>query len=170
MGPTCQSLTLSSPCFFLCRMFAVMALRALPKPPPLCLAVVEGDPVFPAVGRRQVAHAAFPSSPLAFTPSCALSLSSTPKAREQSKRATLLDPKIRPPNRHGFQIQRAQGSFIFLASFPATPTSAPTRQTLELRISPPPEPPWRRREPHVARPPLTIPAATNYTNRVVVIS
>ena len=48
-----------------------MAFRALPKPPPLCLAVVEGDPVFPAVERRQVVHDAFPSSPpasLPFTP------------------------------------------------------------------------------------------------------
>ena len=83
-----------------------------------------GSPRFPGQRRSQVVHA-LPSE-LATCLHSFLRPLVYPKAQEQSKRATLLDPKIRPPNRHGFRIQRAQGSFIFLDSFSATPTSAPT--------------------------------------------
>ena len=68
MDPTCHTLTLPSPC---AAPSAVMEADAFPKLPRCVVAVVEADPVFPAVERRQVAHDAFPSSPpasLPFTP------------------------------------------------------------------------------------------------------
>ena len=64
MDPTCHTPTTHLPVLYV----AVMAPRALPKLPAAVLAVVEADPGFPAVERRQVVHEAFPSSPPASLP------------------------------------------------------------------------------------------------------
>jgi len=45
VGPTCHSLTLPFPCAAQC---AVMKTEVSRSSTPLCVAVVEGDPVFPA--------------------------------------------------------------------------------------------------------------------------
>ena len=60
MDPTCHTLTLPSPC---AAPSAVMEAEAFPKLPRCVVAVMEADPVFPAVERRQVVHDDSLSSP-----------------------------------------------------------------------------------------------------------
>ena len=66
MGPTCHTLPLPSPC---AAQFVVMEATVSRSLPAAMRAVVESDPYFPAVERRQVVHDAFPSSPPASLPS-----------------------------------------------------------------------------------------------------
>ena len=64
----CPHLSFSHPLFSLCRTVRGMEAEVSRSSPPLCVAVVEGDPVFPAVERRQVVPGTFPSSPPASLP------------------------------------------------------------------------------------------------------
>ena len=74
MDPTCHTPTSHLPVLHV----AVMAPRALPKLPAAVLAVVEADPGFPAVERRQVDHAPLPELATCLTLLCDLSSSSSP--------------------------------------------------------------------------------------------
>ena len=75
MGPTCHSLTLPSPC---AAQFAVMKTEVSRSSTPLCVAVVEGDPVFPAGDVAKSTTPLFPSSPPASLPFLSLSFLSSP--------------------------------------------------------------------------------------------
>ena len=75
MDPTCHTLTLPSPC---AAPSAVMEAEAFPKLPRCVVAVVEADPVFPAVERRQVDHAPLPELATCLTSLCDSSSSSPP--------------------------------------------------------------------------------------------
>ena len=77
MAPTCHSLSHTSPCAAQC---AVMAADASRSSTPFCIAVVEGDPVFSAVGRRQVDHAPLPELATCLTSVYASPSSSSPSS------------------------------------------------------------------------------------------
>ena len=165
MGPTCHSLTLPSPCAAQCAVWRPRSSRS----------------------SHRCALPSWRAIPF-FRPSD-VAKSLTPPSRARHLPSLLPAPSRLPPklkNRASgllYSIQKSghQIAMDFKSSAPKAHLSfylpsqllqhqPQPRQTLESRISPPPEPPWCRREPHVARPPPTIPAATNYTNRAVVIS
>ena len=99
MGPTYHSLTLSSPCAAQC---AVMAADASRSSTPLCIAVVEGDPVFSAVGRRQVDHAPLPELATCLTSVYASPSSSSPSSVRHGRRLKL--PALAGPIRELLSI------------------------------------------------------------------
>ena len=81
MGPTCHSLTLPFPCAAQC---AVTKTEVSRSSTPLCVAVVEGGPVFPAGDVAKSTTPLFPSSPPA-------SLSSAPSVLSLSSSLVAMD-------------------------------------------------------------------------------
>ena len=82
-------LSFSHPLFSMCRTVGGMEAEVSRSSPPLCVAVVEGDPVFPAVGRRQVDHAPLPELATCLTSVYASPSSSSPSSVRHERRLKL---------------------------------------------------------------------------------
>ena len=79
-------LSYSHPPFFLCGTVRSNGADTFPKLPRCVVAVVEADPVFPAIERRQVIHALFPELATCLAPSYASPCSPSPSSARHGRR------------------------------------------------------------------------------------